>query len=436
MKKIFGHKWYYYMLPKDDKYTSLFSVIPRSSLLNKFVVCWDRYDEVNQKSNKLYTYFDSYIKFAIYFLKLKQESRCFYEIIFGEKIQKPHFDIDMELVQKSDLREKVLQDLINEIVKLIPKINVERDVCIYSSHGENKISYHVIVNHFYHSNHEQAKAFYYTIMKNLPKEYYDNNWIDHSVYSKTQQFRIYGSQKTGTKRTKIFHDEWLLNGKEIIHETDEDWEDLDMKFLINLDESLIGARVSNATALPDYQVPEEFQKKSYIKGEDIQQDVAMEAFYLLAKALQIPPDSERFPYKFDRVDSSFVLLRRIKASKCKMCKRVHQHENPYLLITEDLNVFFHCRRAPPNKKLYIGSLNKDKESEYKPFEEVKISDKQGEKKTQEKNNLNDIRQRLDNLAKRRTETKEKKPEKKRIDGYVSDRMVNLVINGEYKNILN
>jgi len=172
----------------------------------------------------------------------------------------------MELVQKSDLGEKVLLDLINEIVKLIPQINVERDVCIYSSHGENKISYHVIVNHFYHSNHEQAKAFYYTIMKNLPKEYYDNNWIDHSVYSKTQQFRIYGSQKTGTKRTKIFHDEWLLNGKEIIHETDEDWEDLDMKFLINLDESLIGARVSNATALPDYQVPEEFQKKSYIKG--------------------------------------------------------------------------------------------------------------------------------------------------------------------------
>jgi len=162
----------------------------------------------------------------------------------------------------------------------------------------------------------------------------------------------------------------------------------------------------------------------------------MEAFYLLAKALQIPPDSERFPYKFDRVDSSFVLLRRIKASKCKMCKRVHQHENPYLLITEDLNVFFHCRRAPPNKKLFIGSLNKDKESEYKPFEEVKILDKQGEKKTQEKNNLNDIRQRIDNLAKRRTETKEKKPEKKRIDGYVSDRMVNLVINGEYKNILN
>ena len=73
---------------------------------------------------------------------------------------------------------------------------------------------------------------------------------------------------------------------------------------------------------------------------------------------------------------------------------------------------------------------------YKSFEEVKIPDKHEEKKTQEKNNLNDIRQRLDNLAKRRTEAKEKKPEKKEIEGIVSDRMVNLVINDKYEDILN
>ena len=151
MKKIFGHNWYYYMLPKDNKSTSLFSVLPRSSLLNKFVVCWDYYDDVNDKSNKLYTYFETYIQFAIYFLKLKKDARCFYEIIFGEKIQKPHFDVDME---NNDLAEKVLNDLINEIVKLIPEISLEKDICIYSSHGETKKSYHVIVNHFYHSNHE------------------------------------------------------------------------------------------------------------------------------------------------------------------------------------------------------------------------------------------------------------------------------------------
>jgi len=349
MKKINGVNWYYRMLPKDNS-TCLFSVMPRSSLLNKFVVCWDYYDNLNKKNNKLYTYFESYIQFTIYFLKLKQESRCFYEIVFGEKIQKPHFDVDMELTQEEinlGLDKKVVNDLINQIVKLIPEVNLERDICIYSSHDDKqqnkekyKISYHVIINHFYHSNHEQAKAFYYMVMKNLPKEYFDNSWIDHSVYSKTQQFRIYGSQKSKTNRVKIFHDVWELNKKKIIHKTDEEWDDEDMKFLINLNESLVGARISNCKKLPDFEIPIEYQKRKYIKSEDVDRDLAMEAVILLAKSVGTTPDSKSFPYKFDKVDSSFVLLKRVKASRCKMCKRIHQNENPYLLITEDQNVFF------------------------------------------------------------------------------------------------
>ena len=166
MKKISGVNWYYYMLPKD-KSVSLFSQIPRSSLLNKFVVCWDYYDEVNKKSNKLYTYFESYIKFTIYFLKIKEDLRCFYEIIFGEKIQKPHFDVDMELTQEEiniGVDKKVVNDLINVIISLISEINIEKDICIYSSHDNigklnngiliYKRSYHIIVNNVSHSNNE------------------------------------------------------------------------------------------------------------------------------------------------------------------------------------------------------------------------------------------------------------------------------------------
>lgn len=426
MKKIFGHNWYYYMLPKDDKYTSLFSVIPRSSLLNKFVVCWDHYDEINKKCNKLYSYFDSYIKFTIYFLKLKQKSRCFYEIIFGEKIQKPHFDIDMELTEAEiniGLDKKVVHDLITQIVKLIPEINLKRDICIYSSHGKFKKSYHIIINHFYHSNHENAKAFYYIIMKNLPKEYYENNWIDHSVYSKTQQFRIYGSQKNNSDRVKIFHDEWEFNGEKILHQTDEEWEDTEMKFLINLNESLIGARISDCKALPNYEVPVQFQRKTYTRGDDIEHDLAMEALILFAETVNMTPDSKNFPYRFDRVDSSFVLLRRVKASKCKMCKRIHQHENPYLLISEDLNVFFHCRRAPPNKKLYIGTLKQEEEKEFKVFDIVTT-------KAPENDGLSQIQERLKKLANKEMLKKEKK-KLENTEKIVLNQMKNKLENGEY-----
>ena len=60
MKFIKGVKWYYYLLEKEGC-DSLFSNFPRSTLLNKFVVCWDYFDLVHQKTYKMYSCFDSYL---------------------------------------------------------------------------------------------------------------------------------------------------------------------------------------------------------------------------------------------------------------------------------------------------------------------------------------------------------------------------------------
>ena len=64
------------------------------------------------------------------------------------------------------------------------------------------------------------------------------------------------------------------------------------------------------------------------------------------------------------------MLKRIKPSRCKICCRVHEHENPYLLIIGDeRKVYFQCRRAPEDRKLLLGKLKPDstnvKEVEYK-----------------------------------------------------------------------
>jgi len=380
--KVRGVQWYYYLIPKEkNKEKSLFSVYPRSSLTNKFIVCWDHYDEIHKKKNKLYTAFEHYLDFAIYFLKIEERLRSFYEIILGERIQKPHFDVDMDLTEeqiKNGLDKKVLDDLIRTIILLIPKIQIERDICIYSSHSSNtsletnKRSYHVIVNNFCHSNNKEAKAFYYTVMSKLPKEYFDNRWIDHSVYSKTQQFRIYNSKKINSNRVKIFHDIWEFEGKTIIHKNGEDKngedkDDQNIKFLMNLEESIVSARPSNCTPLPSFETPNEYIKtKNYNKGEDLEYDLAMEAINLLAYTVGTTPDNDNFPFTFDKIEGPFVILKRRKASKCRLCCRVHQKQNPYLLIVpETKNVFFHCRRAPPNKNLYIGCLLSEDEKETK-----------------------------------------------------------------------
>jgi len=381
-RRILNTTFYYYLVPNnnnnDNKRKCLFEDYPRHSLFNKFLVCWDYYDEKYKKDLRLYTVFPSHLDFAIFFLKVPEEQRSFYEIVLGEYLQKPHFDIDIE--QSKQLRQQeeqqsdqeILDNLVTAIISLIPDVDLSKDVCLYSSHGKNKKSYHLVINHFCHPNNNEAKAFYYKIMEKLPKEYQDNKWIDHAVYSKTQQFRIYNSYKRGTNRIKILEKEWYFKGEKIIHQSDElteDKEDENVQFLINLEESIVQARSSNCVLLPKFEEAEdeEVRIRSKFKSEEIDHDMAIEALNLLAKTGGITPEDRRFPYRLDKVEGPFVVLKRIKPSRCRLCNRIHEHQNPYLFVSPELNVFFHCRRAPPNRNLYIGSL--------KPEEEVKEENK-------------------------------------------------------------
>ena len=116
-------------------------------------------------------------------------------------------------------------------------------------------------------------------------------------------------------------------------------------------------------------------------------------------------------------------MKRIKQSYCQLCKRIHQHENPYLLISEDLNVFFHCRRAPPNKKLYIGTLKQEEEKEFKVFDIVTT-------KAPENDGLNQIQERLKKLANKEMLKKEKK-KLENTEKIVLNQMKNKLENGEY-----
>lgn len=392
--KIIGNvKWYYCLIPKE-KSKSLFTDHPRNTLSNKFIVCWDFYDEIAGKNSKIYAVFENYLDFAKFFSKVPQNLKCFYEIILGENIQKPHFDLDMTLTDEEIGKEKdvrILSDLINTIVDLLKEknihLNLARDICIYSSNGEKKRSYHVVINSYYHANNKEAKAFYFAVMNKLPSEYFVNKWIDFAVYSKTQQFRIYESCKSGSNRVKKLVKTWkLFNNldnietvQEIKHQNAEIAEDENHEFIINLEESIVSARPSICKPLPTFEIPEAFSSsnKVFEKGDDLDYDLAMEALNLLARKAGVTIHHENFPYRFDKIEGPFVILKRVKASKCRLCNRIHHHQNPYLLIVgEEKHVFFHCRRAPTEKKIYLGALC--------PSEEV--GDEKGKEKGKEKYN--------------------------------------------------
>ncbi len=443
--KAKGIQWYYYLLPKGEganKGKSLFATHPRSSLVNKFIVCWDYKDEITRKKTKLYGCFDNYLNFALYFLNVEPHLRSFFEIILGERMQKPHFDVDMDLTAEeiaSGIDQKVVNDLLRVVLEFIPEINIEKDICLYTSHDSNKRSYHIIINHFFHANNKEAKAFYYAVMGKLPKEYFDKSWIDHSVYSKTQQFRTYMSKKIGTERVKVFLNNWKFNGQEVKHIADENGgEDERMQFLINLEESIVSARPGNCKPLPNFTIPDEFIKnKHYQSGENVEYDLAMEAMSLLAHSVGTTVGADNFPYSFDRIDGPFVVLKRRKASKCRLCLRVHQHQNPYLLIVpENKNVFFHCRRAPQNKNLFIGCLATEAEKEQQVLKKLEVVEGNVNTVVQEKKieiiKSNWTEEKIKKLREIASEPLEKKEGiikkgKKKMDGELIDSMMKSIL---------
>lgn len=358
-------KWFRFLVPKETV-KGLFSYYPRTG--NHFIVCWD-YNDSDDNKIKLYAAFPNYIDFVKYMLKIPKHLRCFYEIVIGEKYQKIHFDLDIDDVTKQN----VLSELIEAIVKVLAEkgitLSLEKDVCIYSSNNEKKLSYHVIINSWCHANNKEAKSFYYAVMDKLPPDYFEKKWIDAAVYSKTQQFRTYGSCKSGTERFKILVQEWSFENQAIKHVSDEIGEDENQQFLIEFQESLVTARPGMCKIIPGFEIPDKYIKKNWDSVVD--KKLAWEAITLLAHKAGITPEDPRFPYKFDRIEGSIIIMKRLKPSKCRVCNRIHHNENPYILIVPETNdVYFDCRRN--KEKLYLGSLKSEPEPEKlvaKPHEE-------------------------------------------------------------------
>jgi len=390
----YGKKWYFKLVPNDPNlpsYRGLEAVQPRGQ---KTVALMDDYKNIDGKlvvcintdrGNRLYALFDSYIEFGHYQRNFAPQKRSFFEVIFGEYPQKPHFDIEIKEEDLVDpkLLEHIGSEVLNGVVFYLVQIlqekgiqlDLARDVLIYSSHGSSKKSFHVIVNNYCHYDNKEARRLYDLVFERLfnhinPGETcsmgkkYPNlgKWIDPKVYSSKQQFRILGSQKVRSNRPKILEKVWFYQGNPIEHKYVETPESPGHEMILQLEESLI-SNTSSCNILPSFL---DETNSNNIEGstilcrymEDVSMDLAVRALKLCAAKANITINDYRFPYKINAIRGGLVLLKRIRPSRCQICKRIHEYENPYLIIvgSEDVKtVFFDCRRAV-GKKLLIGQL--------------------------------------------------------------------------------
>lgn len=374
-------RWYYRLIPRSGvssftrKSTSgqgyfrcLTDEHPQETLEHKVVVGFEFLRDDGRTSRK-FAAFDSYIELYKYQNVIEKEKKNFYEIIFGEFPQKPHFDIDIKetdiekCVDIDELAESVKDNLIECVIDVCEsvgvKLNISNDILLYQSHTNHthdtqKRSFHLVVHHYCHADNRQALGFYEKVTERMNKEY--AIYVDHSVYSSKQNFRLCEHQKLYSGRPKILKNPMIYHGKSIDHVFDIDFnyeykidpeKAKELLKLETLKESLV-SWTADCEYLPSFQSEEERRKKnSYDEMGDLSPETINEAELLISRG--------NFPFVVRDVKGSIISLKRLKPSFCKICERVHEHENPYLLVIDD-NVYFYCRRNT-DKNLPLGKIN-------------------------------------------------------------------------------
>lgn len=326
---------------------------------------------------RLYTLFDSYIHFAGFVKLYPPERRTFYEVALGEFPQKPRYDLDINVndvppgTNLDELGDQ-LKDTVIELTTVIlaekeVRLDLTKDVLVFTSHGPTKRSFHIVINNYSHYFHKEARALYDQVMARFPeamKPY--ARFVDSAVYSSKQQFRIVGSQKAGSGRPKKFLSTWTYKGQPIEHVYIEKPENADHEFMLQLEESLL-THTSSCYLLPSFIDPTDeglgsAVAKARYEMENIPLDLANKALEMCAARGGVTMHDRRFPYILEGIEGikgGIVCLKRRLPSKCQICSRVHEHENPFLIVVGEgttKSVYFCCRRAPMNKKLFIGKL--------------------------------------------------------------------------------
>ena len=382
--------WYKHLNNEDKSKKSLLDYVTLES--NNLIVC-------QELEFRNFAKFMTIFLFASYLFKEVQLShRCFYEYIFGNFPQKPYFDLDIPLKKKktkenenkkeftprlgnrtpspkkeikqtltAEEAEMALIELIESILRLYPKIK-KTDIMIFNSHGEEKRSYHVVVDNYCFTNSSGNRNFFNEILKTYPEEF--KFALDSSMYKSIQAFRMFESHKWGAPE-RIKKIDYLSKWMHPL-ENNEDMEISNdhMKYL-TFYSSLI-TNTSYCEILPNYGTMEE---KKVFDEVFFEENEILNALLLCAKNEGCNSfENGNFPYSIREVKGGLIVLKRLRPSFCKLCNRSHENENPFLTIKKgDNSVFFNCNRRQDEEKtsILLGYIQIKKEEEVKIEEEEK-----------------------------------------------------------------
>lgn len=382
---IHDKRWYFRLVQaragdNTNRSRALMDDYNLNQLAHHMVVCYtpDRLPNQNKpfrtqegEPGRLYAFFDSYLEFYEYMQRFERNERAFYEVIFGELPQKPHFDIDIDRekfelafpgedidVAAETLRECVIDGCFEVLREQGVNLDMNRDVLLYSSHGPNKRSYHVILNNKCHDGNKEAKAFYDAVIIKVNSytegKYRNCNFVDRGVYSPRQQFRLVGCQKWNSGRPKVFYEQFRHGKNQYTHTYTEDVTDPILKKYVIIYESMISF-ISGCKFLPSL-IPEKPVNQAQLGDlPDLDGSVVDQCLAMLREKMN------PCPFVIKEVRGHLILLTRKAPSFCPICHQngegnePHRKEHPYMLVVGG-KVYWDCRRSVDGKKFFVGYL--------------------------------------------------------------------------------
>lgn len=347
----------------NPSYSSLKDAAKQYNSLNDVIIR----EEINT------TDIENIHRFKIYKIKMLNglHNLISHEVIIGSHPLKIFFDIDIENVINFNKAlfinefKRAITYTWNKLYMAITFYEItDDDFVFYSSHGNEKISYHVVVlgNKYMMPNMTTMLKFYQVFIETIDKDYV--NYFD-KVYISVKSLRMLNSVKNG--RIKILDPEF--NSPYVLE--NHIWKDSLIKYSTNPNVSILPT-LDNVLLTIEKPLDDIYTYNLVIDNKELSVNIK-------SKFTNISDDKDVATF-FKKYDGDILLagmqyretlvatnikkiitFNRISPSFCQLCEKVHESENNlYIYINKTYNELNSinetrftacCRRNPKNSKV-------------------------------------------------------------------------------------
>lgn len=311
----------------------------------------------NKKVINKYMYIKNWDTFHKIYKLINLEDRHFYEMI-GNKC-KFFIDIDGKDIQIDDwifyidtIEKELINFFRNELGIEIKTIKCESK----ETENERKKSCHIIIPEYCFSI-EDCKYLCEKFVHDYIKNKKIKNIIDTNVYGKNRCLRIPWSSKINSKRIKIVDNKYYKES-----------------FISDIKNTQFINGFNNTNVIINSNNLNNKNKKFKINYNKLNNEKNL---YINIINNIIDKNKKCFKIRNNEIRGNMIICDRIHPSFCQKCNRIHENENPFLIVDKTQNkIYFYCRRNkdPSIYNIQSDIINKNKDNRKSENKNIKIFD--------------------------------------------------------------